>query len=356
MNRRCHAPRGFVLVLTLWVLAAVAIAAGYFGARVQASLRLAAAQRDLAQAQISLANGQAEVLYRLGTAPMSAWGLGDRPDAIRLDGRPYAESGGTVELQDAAGLVNLNAFADEPMERFLATMGVLAERHALLIDALRDYVDTDDLRRLNGAEGEHYRAIGRADLPRNAPLLSPPELRDVWGWVEQPALWRAGGVLEFVTTEGSSRLNPNTAPWQVLTALPGVTPAVAQVIMARRELEPVDAGWIDRLLGTRFDTLPSPLQTFPSNVARVTQRVPGLPWLLRYNVQLTPNGSAAPWKISFFYRLETVPPEPDRPFGDRTNPVGTSALSFDSPVHANDPPRFPPRASQPASAPFLLPG
>jgi len=345
-----------VLVLTLWVLAAVAIAAGFFGERVQASLRLAAAGRDLAQAQVALANAQAEVLFRLGTTPMSPWGLGDRPDTVLLDGRPYAESGGIVELQDAAGLVNLNAFTDAAMGGFLATMGVPADRHAMLIDTLRDYVDADELRRLNGAESAQYTALGRPDLPRNAPLLSPPELRDVAGWAEQSSLWRAGGVLDFVTTEGSPRLNPNTAPWQVLTALPGVTPAVAQLVIARRELQPVDAAWIDRLLGTQFDTMLSPLQTFPSNMVRVTQRSPGLPWMLRYNVELTPNGNTAPWKISFFYRLEAAPPESERPTGPRNNTVGTPALSLDSPTHANDPPRFPPRASQPASAPFLLPG
>ena len=356
MNRRSRASRGFVLVLTLWVLAAVAIAAGFFGERVQASLRLAAAGRDLAQAQIALANTQAEVLYRLGTSPMSPWGLGDRPNTILLDGRLYAESGGTVELQDAAGLVNLNAFADDAMGRFLATMGVPANRHAMLIDTLRDYVDADGLRRLNGAESTQYGALGRPDLPRNAPLLSPPELRDVSGWSEQPGLWRAGGVLEFATTEGSPRLNPNTAPWQVLTALPGVTPDIAQLIIARRELQPVDAAWVDRLLGTQFDTMLSPLQTFPSNQVRVTQRAPGLPWTLRYNVELTPNGSKAPWKISFFYRLESVPQHPEPTDGPRKNTVGTPTPSLDSPTHANDPPQFPPRASQPASAPFFLPG
>lgn len=356
MNRHRRADQGFVLVLTLWVLAAVAIAAGFFGERVQASLRLAAARRDLAQAQIVLANGQAEALYRLGTSPMSPWGLGDRPDVVWLDGRPYAESGGTIELQDAAGLLNVNAFADEPMSRVLTTMGVPSERHAMLMDSLRDYVDTDNLRRLNGAENAQYAAIGRPDLPRNAPLLSPPELRDVLGWSDQPTLWSSGGVLGFTTTEGSPRLNPNTAPWQVLTALPGVTREVAQVIIARRELQPVDAAWIDGLLGTQFNTMLSPLQTFPSNLVRVTQRAPGLPWWLRYNVELTPKGVTAPWKISFFYRLETVPPEPERPVGPRNNTVATPALSLDSPVHANDPPRLPPRASQPASAPLFAPG
>lgn len=344
--------QGFVLVLTLWVLAAIAIAAAYFGERVQASLRLAAARQDLAEAQVALSNGRAELLYRMAITPVSLYGLGDRPNVIKLDGRDYADAGTLVQLQDAAGLINLNAFSDDFLARLLGRFGVADDRRAALVDALRDYADADDLRRLNGAESAQYQAIGRPDLPRNAALLSPMELRDVYGWGQEATLWRPGGLREFVTTEGESRLNPNTAPAQVLEALPGVTADIARLIIARRELEPVWADWLDRTLGTRYNTMLSPITSFPSSVTRVTQRVPGLPWALRYNVELTPTGAFAPWKITSFHRLENLPPDT----GSDTPSVAPPASSFQPPVHAPNPPRFPPRPSEPASAPFSLAG
>lgn len=346
--RRRHG--GFVLVLTLWVLAAVAIAAAYFGEQVQASLRLASQRQDLAEAQVALSNGRAELLYRFAVTPLSRYGLGDPPSVIKLDGRDYADSGTLVQLQDAAGLINLNAFQDDFMDRLLGRLGVPQERHAALIDALRDYVDEDGLRRLNGAEAEQYRALARPDLPRNAELVTAMELRDVYGWSREEALWRAGGVLELVTTEGGARLNPNTAPAQILQALPGVTSDIAQLIIARRELEPVDTAWLDRTLGTQYDTLISPITRYPSPVARVTQRVPGLHWAVRYNVELTPTGALAPWKITNFHRLEYLPPNP----GPDTPSVGRPASSLQPLVHAPEIPRFPPRPTEPASAPFIL--
>lgn len=345
-----RAEQGFVLVLTLWILAAIAIAAAYFGERVQASLQLASARQDLAEAQIALNDGRAEVLYRLAVTPMSAYGLGDPPNAMRLDGRPYSESGGQVQLQDLGGLVDLNAAPDAQLLRLLNGLAVPVDTSLALVDALRDYVDTDDLRRLNGAESAQYRAMGRADLPRNDLLQSPLELRDVYGWSGQSTLWRGGRLLDLVTTDGTPRVNPNTAPWQVLSTLAGVSPEAARAIIEHREIEPVSAAWMDRMLGTRFDTLPSPLQTFPSRAVRVTQRVPGLPWGLRYNVQLTPKGVSTPWNITYFYRLEDLPPDP----GPDKNSAAQPASNSPAPVHASDPPRLPPRAAQPSSAPRLL--
>lgn len=337
------AQRGFVLALTLWILAAIAIAAAYFGERVQASLRLAAARQQSVEGQLTLANGRAELLFRLATTPFSPGGLGLEPDVVRLDGRPYSESGGVVQLQDSGGLLSLNGLPDDFVSRLLGTLGVPQERRAALVDSLRDFTDEDDLRRLNGAESAQYRAIGRPDLPSNQPLQSPTELRDVFGWADQASLWRPGGILDLSTAVGQIGLNPNTAPWQVLTELEGVTPEIAHAIVERRALEPVTAGWLDRLLGTRYDGAPSLIFRFPTGVVRVTQWADGLPWGHRYNVELTPQGPRAPWKLTDFYRLERPPNQNAAP-PSASNPT----------AHAPDPPRLPPRSALPASAPGLL--
>lgn len=349
--------RGFVLVLTIWILAAIAIATAYFAERVQASLRAAVTRQDINRAELALSDGRAEILFRLATLPMTVGGLGDPPNAIRLDGRVYVEAGGTLELQDVAGLMGLNRFGDEAMSRLLTTIGVPQPRHASLIDALGDYTDADDLRRLNGAEAAQYAAAGLQSRPRNGPLTSPLELRDVLGWSREGILWTAGaGVLDFVAPEASGRLNPNTAPWQVLTSLPGVTRDVAAVFLARRELQSIDAAWIDSTLGTQYDTLPSPIQSFPASAIRITQRVNGLPWAVRYNIELTPGGTLGPWKTTYYHRLEL----PTAGGGPPSVPLGSAPPSADLPRNAmapvDAPPKLPPRPSQSASSPFLLPG
>lgn len=338
---------GFVLVLTLWILVAVAIAAAFFGERVQSSLRLASSRQRGIEAQLALADARAEVIFRLSTTPLTRRGLGDLPSLIRLDGRTYLESGVLVQLQDAAGLLNLNGPADQQLRRLLGTIGVPEGDRDSLVDALRDYSDPDDLRRLNGAERAQYRAAGRIDLPRNAPLVSVQELRDVYGWREQVGLWRHPAWLDLVATTGAPPLNLNTAPWQVIASLPEVTPDVARAIVARRELEPVDVAWLDLMVGTNYDTVPSPVTSFPSAIIRVTQQVPGTPGALRYNVELTARGVNIPWNITDFHRLEIGPPSE----GPVQRAVAPSASSPQSSANENQLPRFPPRSVQPASSP-----
>lgn len=351
-----HRPqKGFILVLTIWILAAIAIATAYFGERVQASLRAAVVRQDINGAELALSDGRAEVLFRLATLPVTVWGLGDLPNAIRLDGRPYAEGPGTIELQDVAGLIGLNSFNDDAMSQLLTTFGVPQSQHAPLIDALRDYADDDDLRRLNGAEAVQYAAAGLPSGPRNVPLASPLELHDVLGWGGEASLWNnSPNILDFTAPESAGRLNPNTAPWQVLTSLPGVTPDIARLFMARRELQPIDAAWVDRTIGTRYDTLPSPLQTFPSDQIRVTQRLPGLPWVVRYNIHLTPTGMFGPWKITYSIRMEssTVDRAPTSSARGPVRPLDSQPSN--APASVDAPEKFPPRPSQSASSPFLL--
>ena len=342
--------RGFVLVLTLWILAAIAIAATYFAERVQASLRLATSRQDQAQALVELGSAQSEVMYRVGVTALSIHGLGMPPSVIRLDGRPYLQGKVRVELQDTAGLLNLNSAPDDLIGRVLGSLGVAEDQRAALVDALKDYIDADDLRRLQGAESAQYLQLGLNTAPRNAELTTVQELREVYGWAKQASLWGTPGILEIATVSGQPWVNLNTAPLQVLAGLAGVTPDAARAFITRRETEPIAANWVDRMLGTQFDTMLSPVVSFPGQAVRVTLHHSGLPWALRYNVQLTPTGSTSPWKIVDFHRLEAPWPSQG---GDKPSAALPTVIQ-PAPAHASEPPKFPSRPTEPAYAPSLL--
>lgn len=324
---------GFILPLTFWILAAVTVVAVYFAERVQRSLQLAESRQQLNDAQIALSNARAELLLRLGTQPMAPCGMGAVPNCVALDNRAYALESTVLQLQDERGLFNLNQSDDRQLDRLLATYQVPPDRRANLIDTLRDYIDEDSSRRLNGAESLEYRS--RALLPpRNQRLLTPLELKSVDGWTETAALWKTTPITELVSVGSSTGINPNTATLQVLQALPGVTPEVAAAIVERRRLDPVSADLVDRMAGGGLMQLPPLVIGFPADTVRVTQSVPGLPWVHRYNVLLTPTDPVAPWQVVYFHRLEKKPgPE--------------SAANFQPPA------KLPPRVVLPAT-PALL--
>ena len=303
--------RGFVLVMTLWVLAIVAIAAGYFAERVARSVELAQQARQNTQAMIDMAGTRAELLYRLGTTTMTEYGLGRGNTAIALDNRPYLGLGKTlVRLQDDRGLLNLNLTDDGSLQRFLGLLGVPADQRSHLIDTLRDFTDADNLVRLNGAEAADYLALNLPPPP-NRNLLTPWEARRIIGWRDYPDLWKNGRLADLTTTSASVGINPNTAPAEVLATLPGVTEDIARRIIALRKLSPIiNEAPIVALTSIPLNQLfQTKIIAIPSNSLRITQSTRGLPWAIQYNLTLTPSGNEAPWRTDYYSRVSTSPPD-----------------------------------------------
>jgi DNA uptake protein ComE-like DNA-binding protein len=299
--------RGFVLATTLWVLAILTVAAAYFAERMQHARQLAEQAQLRTQALVDMAGTRAEILFRLATTPISLYGLGaSAQDAIALDDRAYGGLGDTlVRLQDNRGLINLNFARDDQLERFLNVLGVPAARRAAMIDTLRDYVDEDDLKHLNGAEAADYAAAGLPP-PRNAKLITPFEAKNIYGWKEVAPLWQDNLLARLTTTSGSYSVNPNTAPWQVLATISGMTPEAAQAIVRARSAAPiVHAGQVQSLTGIAISTDPftPDVITLPADSVRLTQQARGMEWGWQYNFTLTPMSDAAPWRIDYFYRL-----------------------------------------------------
>lgn len=311
-----NAQLGFVLAATLWMLAILAVTAGYFAGRIQHARELVQLAQAHAQALRDLHSARAEILFRLGTTPFSLHGLGSSADrAIVLDDRPYLATGDTlVHLQDNRGLLNLNAVDDIRLDRFLSILGVPPARHAALIDAMRDYVDEDDLKHLNGAEAADYAAAGLPP-PRNARLVTPMEARNIYGWGDVPQLWQDNLLPRLTATGSSLFLNPNTAPWQVLATAGNMTPEAARAVIQARKMTPIaDAKQVEALTGIQVhnDPFRQDVMPFPADSVRITQQARTMGWGWQYNVTLTPAGDTGPWRIDYSYRVELSSIDPAR--------------------------------------------
>jgi general secretion pathway protein K len=302
---------GFVLPLTLWILAAIAIAAGAFAERMMAALNLAHLAEQRIQSLIDMDNTRAEILFRLSVTPLTVFGLGSAPgQAIALDDRPYhGEGRSLLRLQDNRSLLNLNFADEDSLHRLLAALNIPFDQRNHLIDTLNDYTDEDGFRRLSGAEAREYEAAGLPP-PRNDKLVSPYDLRNILAWRDLPQLWQNSGLSNLTATGTAAGVNPNTAPWEVLITLPGMTEDLTQKIMTLREQTPIlSAGEVAGLIGVPTSRLVLQVIAFPSDSIRVTQSVPGQAWALRYNVNLTPFAETAPWRIDYHYKIES--PYPD---------------------------------------------
>ncbi|HUW36060.1 MAG TPA: type II secretion system protein GspK [Rhodocyclaceae bacterium] len=299
-----NAQRGFVLVVTLWVLAVITIAASYFAERVGRSIELARQKQETTEQLIEFANTRADILFRLGTTGASLYGWGGQ-DAIALDDRPYRGSGDDiVRLQDNRGLLNVNFPQQDMILRLLGQLGVPIEKRGAMIDTLLDYIDTDDLRRLNGAEAPEYAALGLPPPP-NDWLASPYQLNNIIGWRDQPGVLQK--LLQFVTTSRVLGFNPNTAPPEVLASLPGGSlDTAAALVKARNEKPLYMVGQLASFTTGALD--PDYFLFYPGNSIRITQQSDKLPWAVQYSVTLTPRSQDAPWRVDYYVKTPVTYP------------------------------------------------
>jgi general secretion pathway protein K len=336
---RAQKQRGYILALNLAVLALMMLLASFVGQRVFDAVRLARAEQQAVDRDYALESARAKLLLLLATSSRTAKGLVVGDSIVSLDGRSYAmDDAVIVSFQDSRGLVSVNGLplsgqGRVRFERLLRTWGVTEEKAAQLTDALLDYRDEDDLRRLNGAETVEYRSQGREAELRNQDLLSLSELARVWGWRETKELWGEDPISDHLSLQRGLVFNPNTAGWRALVAMAGVDPEAAKSIVSGRQGG--DGGDISKLLFG--DGIGDPfgrnafVNGFPGPTLVVTFRVAGASWAYRMIVSHIPAESTSPWRISGLWRVpmsksdaavDEVPKLPLPPMGAASQAAG----------------------------------
>ncbi len=286
-----------MLVFVLTALAVLALVAGRFASRIDALREQTSTLSAYAHARLGAGNAAAAGLYWISTQPIGPAGFGaPMLPSLWADGRPYRlDIGAEIRVQDMRGLYPLNAIQRETFAALLRLAGADAVATDSYMDVILDYQDTDNLKRLNGAERDAYATLGLPP-PRNDWLLSVRELSRMPLWHDHPELVKA--IEPLVSTNREAGFNPNTAPRQMLQALlPQALPEQIKQFEALRAAKPfMSGGEVRKLTGVQF--LGDEISLHTSDHYRLTVWSPGMPRALQYNVMLLPVGPSAPWLIS----------------------------------------------------------
>ncbi len=233
--------RGIALVAVLWGVVLLAVIAGSFTVTARTDIRLVrnlvenAKAKSLAEAGIHLA-----LLRLLDARDTPGWRADGSPQAVSFDGTRL-----TLAIQDEGGKIDLNRAPDTLLKGLFRSVGVDEERSTALVDAIADWRDGDDFRRLNGAEEADYHAAGLAHAPRNSSFRIVEELEQVMGMT--PDVY--GKVAPALTVHSRRPgIDPETAPREVLDALPGVVAAEIEAFLAGRESAPEGGAIVTRSL------------------------------------------------------------------------------------------------------------
>ncbi len=252
--------RGFILPVTLWIVAAIGLVVIAVNQWLSQTVENARIFRESADAKLAFAGIRDELIFALATRPMTYRGMETgrliekidqkNPNALmaadymtdrflRLDGSPYiVESNPNyiLRIYDGRGLVNLNGLSQPHIRRLLGFYEIPDQVRNSLVDSLEDYIDRDDLTRISGAEAKDYERLER-EPPANSWMINPLEAQAILGWDQIGDFWRRELEAPLLTTCRVSGFNPNTASREALIAsLPGlVEENLADMIERRKE-------------------------------------------------------------------------------------------------------------------------
>ncbi|MEY2490645.1 MAG: ral secretion pathway protein [Verrucomicrobiota bacterium] len=219
--------RGAALLLSLWALFLLSAMLISWALEIDSRLSLSGSANRILEAEAMACSG-AEVALHPHVKPDSA-------NLIHQEGRQSFEA----HISGEGGRLNLNwlVAGEDParleiLRKYLELKGIDLNERDHMIDCLLDWVDPDNLVRLNGAEdADDYH-------PANSLLTRIDQLKKVKGWEEFTA---TPGWDNDLTLNSSGPIDLTWASREVLLALPGMTePVVDAFLQLRRGLDGID--------------------------------------------------------------------------------------------------------------------
>jgi general secretion pathway protein K len=276
---------GFILVATLWILAALAALTVIFSVYLSSSARALRLEDETVQTEALLSAGIELTAYRL------LLGKDDERPAQGAFRLRLGDDELDVSFLTEASRIDLNAAPKEMIVNFFTILGAegeAAQEYAARVVAWRKKPAGSV-----GAQSEEalYAAAGRGYPPRLAPFVHVDELALVLG----PPPGLVDRALPFMTVfSGAAGVDVLTAAPEVVAALPGMTPLVLKDFLASRAGLPRQTEAIAQALGPA-----SASAAVPKNKAwraRIVARS-AAGWRSASTVVIAPGGENAPYRV-----------------------------------------------------------
>lgn len=231
-GRAAHASRGSALLIVMWALIILSTAVFAWARWIHQELEMYGEANRAMEARAMAHSGIAMALHPLVSRATPTLTATLNPGA-----------GYQVKMVSEGGKLNLRWWLEGEDPRKIAILKLWLEQHGLdfqqrerFMDCLLDYIDPDDLHRLNGVEddGDYH--------PANRPLESIDELAAVQG--AEPLL-KSPGWRDHLTLESQGPVDLTSAPEEILRILPGFSEPRLQTLLTLRRGKDKQEGTAD---------------------------------------------------------------------------------------------------------------
>jgi general secretion pathway protein K len=212
------------------------------------------------------------------------------PDDETLPERKGELGRGSFEytITDEDGKLNINTATQGQLKSLFLESGVAAEDVDTIVDSILDWIDANDLHRLNGAEEDYYQSLdppysckdGRFETIEELLLVKgmTPEIFYGSGAVpnapvetEQDEEATFSGVVHLLTVVGSGLININTSPEPVLISVLG--DAEANNIMVQKETGPLYRAVAKSKVDSEYFTITSTGKNSDGSIKRTVKTI-----------------------------------------------------------------------------------
>jgi len=250
-NSKLLNERGVALIVVLWIFIFLLVIAFEFTASVREEGLAAHRYAEEAEGYYLALAGFQQGLYEL-LQQSSQSKPGAAPPVDLFDGEwhegSFGESLYRVRFIDEGGKVNLNRADEDTLRRIFTNLGIEEPRRGILVDSILDWIDEDDLHRLNGAESDYYLSLSPPYTAKNGPFDTVEELLWVRGVTPELFYGLEGevGLKDIFTVDSptsptdrvnlrTDRVNLRTASAEVIHALVGLPLEKARAFVEERK-------------------------------------------------------------------------------------------------------------------------
>jgi len=177
---------------------------------------------------------------------------------------PFAGGRFKVRIGNEAGKINLNTAGEPLLKMMLNRFKIEEQEKSIIVDAIMDWRDKNDLHRMNGAENDYYQSLPEPYECKNGDFDAIEELLMVRGVTPkmfygglnrmvtafQDRGSRRGNIMRAGSKAGGAKICINAASKAMLLSLPQMTDDLAQsIIDFRKEADFKTLGEVSTLLG-----------------------------------------------------------------------------------------------------------
>ncbi len=217
------------MIIVLWMVALISVIASSFAYSMRSELMLARNLVSSSQSQALADAGIQRAMYEMAkpASDTQRWQANGLRHEFSLAGAKIA-----VTMRDESGKIDINTAPDALLKMVLTSAGMNESQSAMVVDAILDWRDKDDLKRPLGAEVNDYIAAGFKFRPSNGPFETVEELQHVMGM--SPGLYAR--ISEMLTVFSKQPgFNPAFASRDVLRVVPGMEASQLDAYLMQRK-------------------------------------------------------------------------------------------------------------------------